>query len=208
MKNNIKFTLWGRIFVIPGYLKYVAIGIVAVVAVLLGFYLSKTEDNNVITITAAPSVSPSAYVDPPTPPVEIHVYVVGEVENPGVYKISSGSMISDVISLAGGFTKNANPEAINMVEIIYANTMINVPAVGDTFVSPIEPSGSHGGKININTAGIDELCNLSGIGESTAKKIIAYRETNGPFSSIEDIMNVPGIKEARFMVIKEDICVG
>jgi competence protein ComEA len=63
------------------------------------------------------------------------------------------------------------------------------------------------GKVNINTAGVEELCTLSGIGEARAKVIISYRDSNGPFGSIEDIMNVSGIKQASFDRIKNDICV-
>ncbi len=212
MKKEIKLKLWGRIFILPGWIKYVAVGVLVVVALVSGLCLQKKEKNDLVVVTAAPTETPLvSHISGPTPVAVIYVYVVGEVNVPGVYELSSGSMVKDAVALAGGFTDKADSEAINMVEILSSNTMIKVPADGES-AEIVGASGDGqngvGAKVNINTAGVDELCTLSGVGESTAKKIISYREANGPFGRIEDIMNVPGIKEARFLAIKEDICVG
>ena len=212
MKKEIKLKIWGRIYILPFWIKYVGIAFLIVAALIAGICLRKQNKPDIITITSAPSFTPSpSFVTGTSLPAVIYVYVVGEVKTPGVYELSEGSMVKDAVSLAGGFTDKANPEAINMVEILSANTMIKVPAEGESAEIVGSSDGGQdkaGSKVNINTAGVEDLCTLSGVGESTAKKIIAYRETNGPFAAVEDIMNVPGIKEAKFMAIKEDICVG
>lgn len=216
MKKDIKFKLWGRIFILPQKVKYIFIVLVVVAVIAAGFFIQGQEQEDVTVMTYAPTATPSPTTAiQPTATTTIHVYVVGEVKIPGVYELTAGSMVSNAVDAAGGFTELADREAINMVEILTSNTMIKVPAKGEIFSDVIisgdgDGSGTQesGTRVNINTADIDELCTLSGVGESTAKKIISYRKTNGPFVTIEDIMNVPGIKEAKFMAFKEDICVG
>lgn len=215
MKKDIKIKLWGRIFILPSTVKYIFIMIAVVAVVFIGIFIQNDTREDTTIVTFAPTEVPSPIGTPQaTISPTIHVYVVGEVNVPGVYKLSAGSMVSHAVEVAGGFTDNADREAINMVEILTGNTMIKVPAKGESPSDWITPAGDGssetqdaGGKVNINTAGMEELCTLSGVGESTAKKIISYRVANGAFETIEDIMNVPGIKEAKFMSIKENICV-
>ena len=80
---------------------------------------------------------------------------------------------------------------------------LNAPSTSATTKPTTRPSSSQSGKVNINTADIYTLMSLEGIGETYAKRIIEYRETNGPFENIEDILNVPGIGEKRFETIKD-----
>ncbi len=214
MKKDIKFKFLGRVYILPARIKNITIAVVAVAVILIGLMMSGNTGEQTAVITYAPSVSPTLEISPqPTQNATIYVYIVGQVKCPGVYELTSGCMVSHAVEAAGGFSENADREAVNMVEVLTGNTMIKVPAQGESF-SEIIISGGLGGsdtgngdKVNINTAGAEELCTLSGIGESTAKKIISFRETNGNFETIEDIMDVPGIKEAKFLAIKEDICV-
>lgn len=161
----------------------------------------------------------------------LKVDIKGEIINPGIYSMPISSRVIDVIEKAGGLTINANTTVINlskkisdeMVIIIYSNEQVNnfkktkeqEQEIQTQCVKPSEESIKNDAcistekitteKISINSASLEQLQTLSGIGESKAKDIINYRETNGLFKSIEDIKNVPGIGEALFAKIKENI---
>ena len=156
----------------------------------------------------------------------ISVYICGEVRNPGIYEAPKGVMLNDIIEDAGGLTENASVNNINLVYQITGNMSIYIPseeeitkgfAGGDiirqdgVYVWGNASGGSSdsGGStlmVNINTATLDELKSLPGIGEVTAQAIIDYRNTT-PFTSIEDIKNVTGIGDSKFNRIKDYICV-
>lgn len=133
------------------------------------------------------------------------VYVCGAVNNPGVIYLDEGSRICDAIKKAGGITADADINSLNQAEKVTDGQKIYVPLIGETDAGYSENSKSS--LININTAGVNELLTLPGIGESKANAIIAYHNDNGGFKKIEDIMNISGIKEAAFNKIKENICV-
>jgi competence protein ComEA len=156
---------------------------------------------------------------------EIQVYVTGCVNNPGVITLDRGDIIDNAIKKAGGVTKEADISNINLVYKLNCNVMLKIRSkeeikelsavseagtgiemvMGDGGV--IVDSSSGGGKVNINTAGVEQLKTLPGIGDVTANDIIVYRDKNGAFKKIEDIMKVAGIKEGRFEPIKELITV-
>jgi competence protein ComEA len=100
-------------------------------------------------------------------------------------------------------TEEADTNALNQAEPVVDGQKVYVPIKGEE----VSNSSSGKGKVNINTAGESELMTLPGIGESKAKAIISYRKESGGFKSIEDIMNIPGIKTSAFSKIKEYICV-
>lgn len=133
----------------------------------------------------------------------VYVYICGEVVNPGVYELKSDSRLFAAVDAAGGFTEFASRESINLAKELKDGEQVFVPALGD------ETSGgtpaTNDGLININSASPEELTALPGIGQSRAKTIVEYREKNGDFASIEDIMNVSGIKDASFQKIKDHI---
>lgn len=160
------------------------------------------------------------------------VDIKGEVTTPGVYELIKGSRVIDVINEAQGLTSNANTRYINLSKIledgdaivIYSNDEIEnaskeekievtTPCVCEDVNSACIENNTNkennqtSEKININTATQEELTSLTGIGESKAKSIIKYREENGNFKSIEDIMKVSGISENLFAKIKENITV-
>ncbi|MGI6019801.1 MAG: ComEA family DNA-binding protein [Marvinbryantia sp.] len=141
------------------------------------------------------------------------VDISGAVVQPGVYRLPAGSRIYDAVAAAGGLLAEADLDALNQAELLQDAAKIKVlteaeaETVPDTVIDT-DISVQVSAKININTADITQLCTLSGIGESRAKDIIAYREQNGPFQAIEDIMKVNGIKDATFNKIKEEIEVG
>ena len=133
----------------------------------------------------------------------ICVYVCGCVINPGVVYVEQGARICDAISLCGGLTDDAALDMINQAEIMTDGQKIYGPAIGENVV----PEGNTSGLVNINTADKSSLMTLPGIGESRAEAIIQYRETEGAFQTIEEIMNVSGIKESAYNKIKDYICV-
>lgn len=141
----------------------------------------------------------------------IRVYVCGAVINPGVVEIVAGSRAEDALLAAGGFTEEAAREAVNLADWVSDGQKLYFPAEGEEFVADTGGASSGGeaasGLVNINTADTATLCTLPGVGESRAADIIAYREANGGFDSCEDIMKVPGIKNAMYEKIKDKIAV-
>ncbi|HAG68653.1 MAG TPA: hypothetical protein DCL38_01610 [Lachnospiraceae bacterium] len=145
----------------------------------------------------------------------VTVYVCGEVKAPGVYELSGGARIVDALKAAGGFTDKAAVSYLNQAELVSDGQKIYVPSEEEllegSIVSPaagaFEKTEGSAGLVNINLADKAKLMTITGVGEAKADKIIAYREQSGSFKAIEDIMNVPGIKEGMFNKIKDQICV-
>lgn len=145
------------------------------------------------------------------------VYLTGAVKQSDVYYFYDGQILADAIVLAGGFRDDAAVDAVNLAMPLSSNQMIRIPSISEIeempgsfnfdSISVSSAPDKNDGLININTATVAELCELPGIGASTAAAIIAWRETEGIFAKIEDIMLVSGIKEARFNQIKDRICV-
>lgn len=139
---------------------------------------------------------------------EIQVYICGEVKKPGVYKINDDKRIIDLVYLAGGFTDNANLEAVNLATKLKDEDYIKIPPKRENEVDKgIVDSKDSKDKININTASMEELKKLPRIGDALAKRIIEYRNKNGPFKRIEDLKNVSGIGDKMFENIKDLISV-
>lgn len=149
---------------------------------------------------------------------KIIIHVTGSIKNEGIVEAKDGARISEIIDLAGGATEEADLSKINLAYAVKDGQKIYVPSVNDN--NNIENISEDAGenvvdnnmdkteeKVNINKASQTELETLSGIGPSTALKIINYREENGDFEKIEDIKNVPGIGEAKYESLKESICI-
>ena len=141
-----------------------------------------------------------------------YVYVTGAVKYPGVYEVSPGTRVFQVIDKAGGFIGEADIESLNLAATVQDGSVIRVNDVsrkaGNDALNDISDGAMAGnGLININTASLAELTGINGIGESRAQAIIAYREENGPFPSIEAIKKVSGIKDGLFNKIKDQITV-
>lgn len=153
----------------------------------------------------------------------IAIHITGEVNNQGIIYLSEGSRLADAIALAGGETKNADLSQINLAYILEDGQKIYVPKKNEKISEYItigtgnnvieEDSNSlnnlkgEKSKVNINTATLNELDSLPGIGPSTAQKIIDYRQENGNFKKIEDLQNVKGIGTAKYEELKNEITV-
>ena len=145
-----------------------------------------------------------------------YVYVCGAVHSPGVYKLSSDARVFEAVELAGGLTEEAAGEYVNQAETVTDGGRIYVPTleeaqeygagVAETGITN-GTDGKKQGKININTAGKEELMQLTGIGEAKAQSILDYREEHGKFTSTEELMQIEGIKEGVFNKIKDNITI-
>lgn len=145
------------------------------------------------------------------------VHICGAVQTPGVYELTADSRICDVLLLAGGFTADADTEAVNMAAGIEDGMQIVIPAETDRTSETTGNSSDRTGEtaagktesqpVNINTADKETLMSLPGIGAGKAEAVIAYREAGGGFKDIKDIMLVDGIKEGVYAKIKDKICV-
>lgn len=163
--------------------------------------------------TVAPeslSASGDAQEEAAVPVIAIHVS--GAVLNPGVYELPEGSRANDAIEAAGGASEDAVPDALNLARVLSDGEQIIVPTVEEQ--ERLEEAAvagqtlDAGGKVNINTATVEQLDSLPGVGESTAKKIIADREENGPFGSPEDLKRVSGIGDKKYEDLADLITVG
>ena len=179
------------------------------------FFISRLPSGETIALQPAPTLAPIA------------VDVTGAVVRPGLYKFPEGSRVQDAIDAAGGLLADADATALNLAARLEDGQQLNVPYKSGaapaaateaplfSFSSPngatSEPTqgpSSDAELIDINTATLEQLDTLPGIGPTTAQKIIDYRAANGPFGTIEDIMNVSGIGPATFDDIKRLITVG
>ena len=157
------------------------------------------------------TLQPRPTLDPATPtPAVINVYVSGAVNKPDVYALPLGSLVKDAVAMAGGATAEADLDHVNLALKLSDQMQVYVPRKGEALATPNSRSASAAitAPININTADLDELDKLPGIGPSIAQAIIDYRTQNGPFKTIEDINAVKGIGDALFAKIKDSITVG
>lgn len=153
---------------------------------------------------------------------QIAVHITGEVKKTGVIYLKEGSRIIDAIEKAGGTTKNADLEKVNLAYVLQDGQKVYIPnKKNNASVYISEDSGQdvidNGNtntktenkrkKININTANKEELQSISGIGPALAEKIVSYRNTNGKFKKVEDLKNVNGIGESKYRNIKDSICI-
>ncbi len=137
----------------------------------------------------------------------IYVDLKGYVQNPGVYKLEKGSRVFQVINMAGGYIDDADKEAVNLSKKIYDQEVIYIPSINEEYPLITEVIEDTTNIININLASLSQLESLPGIGPSTAQAIIDYRNEIGEFEQIEDIMNVSGIGESTYSKIEEYISI-
>jgi competence protein ComEA len=208
---------------------YVAVAVVVVAVgvryVVLPRQAGPAAAQAVVLAPVAGSPSPAA-ADAATPAAsptpDVMVYVCGAVRTPGVVRLPAGARVTDALELAGGPTGKAELAAVNLAAQVTDGQQILVPERGAAVASAPSSSGSSSGGalgvapsggstpgavIDINTASLEELDALDGVGPSTAQKIIDYRTENGGFKTVDEIKEVPGIGDAKFAAIKDSITV-
>jgi competence protein ComEA len=183
--------------------------IVVLVAVLCGagLWYARSLPKPVTIAQAAPGVAVSSVS--PSPSVTLIVDVAGEVKQPGVYEFAEGDRVIDAIERAGGQLPKADLSLLNLAAPLTDGTQILVPKSGPpgAVVPGGGTAGSSSGLINVNSASATELETLPGIGEVLAATIIEYREQNGPFASVDDLIDVSGIGPATLEEIRDQVTV-
>lgn len=177
---------------------------------MAGFvFLDRRPTRGAVEILPPPTATPA----PTSTPVVMKVHVSGAVETPDVYVLPAGSRVERAVEAAGGLSDDAVEAGINLAQPLIDGQQIYVPHEGETS-EPIEvvrgspvSALSSGGALDINVASTDDLEALPGIGPAIAGRIVAYRDENGPFRTIQDIKQVKGIGDATFEKLKDQITV-
>ena len=190
--------------------KIVNILVLALSVSCVGLYGCGVRDE-VITFTTDEEVTESAaYEDTQANGVgaqAVYVYVCGAVNTPGVYELAAGSRVNDALEAAGGFAEEADRDYVNLAAGVEDGQKLVFPTVSETELMETEQARDALGLVNINTADQAALMSLTGIGETKALDIIAYRESNGGFKAKEDITKVSGIGQSTYNKIADKITV-
>ena len=194
-------------------------GSVLFVCLIIGmglFWMSRQEEE---VEEVAPSLSettilPHEVEDKTTVSTVIYVDVKGEVHHPGVYQMKAENRVKDLIEAAGGFTPLADDQKLNLAQLLGDQMVIVVPKKGEEVNSELAQAPTSQkkevgkeGKVNINTATVEELKTLKGIGEKKAEAIIEYRKKNGSFKNKEELMKVRGIGKKLYESFQERVIV-
>ncbi len=154
---------------------------------------------------AAPAAARAVPVAAPRTP-RLVVHVVGAVRHPGLYRLRDGSRVADAVARAGGATRKAELELVNLAAPVADGTQIVVPrrvaAASGSLVTG-GASETPAGPVHLNTATVEQLDGLPGVGPVTAQKIVDYRQKNGAFSSVDDLDAIPGIGSKRLEQLRE-----
>jgi competence protein ComEA len=213
-------------------LRWVAVGIAAC-AIVFAYVAPHRTDQVATPDDSPPAELPAVASATPGAPIPVAtllaVYVCGAIRNPAVYRLPPGSRVGDAVTKAGGLSRDADPEAINLAEPLVDGMKVDVPKKGtpqnnesgtldngavDLHGRPTRSSshrtshhstgrsGSHklqaGQTLDINTASESELTQLPGVGPTLARRIVEYRQANGPFSTTDDLQNVSGVGASTF----------
>ncbi len=159
--------------------------------------------------TAVPTVAVPTIAPPATPTARpdgaITVHVAGAVIAPGVYRLDSGDRVLDAIEAAGGAGADADADALNLAAAVTDGSRVYVPVVGEEIAGPpaIGSPNAPAGPIDVNRASATDLETLPGVGPATSAAIVAERERNGPFLTVDDLERVPGIGPAKLASFRD-----
>ena len=194
-------------------------GSVLFVCLIIGmglFWMSRQgeEVEEAATSLAETTILPQEVEDKTTVSTVIYVDVKGEVHHPGVYQMKAENRVKDLIEAAGGFTPLADNQKLNLAQLLEDQMVIVVPKKGEEVNSELAQAPTSQkkevgkeGKVNINTATVEELKTLKGIGEKKAEAIIEYRKQNGSFKNKEELMKVRGIGKKLYESFQERVIV-
>lgn len=187
-----------------------------IVNILIGIFLGLLIAGGLFLTARNPSGQTVVLLPSPTPQ-PIIVYVTGAVQRPGVYMLPRESRLVDAIRMAGGFLEGADLNQINLAQAVKDGDQLVIPGVS-LFPTPaltiggggilVTPTPEGGSPININTAPVELLETLPGIGPTTAQAIVDYRLENGPFTSVDDLLKIPGIGPTTLEEIRGLVIVG
>jgi competence protein ComEA len=181
----------------------------AIVAGGIVFYVRWPRPGPIVVSTPAPTQTLAPVPSPTASP--LRVYVSGAVERPDVYLLTPGSIVKDAVAAAGGATADADLERINLAVALCDQQQVHVPRQGESSAPPTAagrtPAAGPPAKVDINSATLEELDTLPGVGPAIAQRIIDYREAYGGFSEVKEITQVKGIGPAIYAEIEDLIVV-
>ena len=189
--------------------KAAVIGGILLILVGVGGLFSKKEESVEETIVVETTMLAEKTEVSTTQETVIFVDIKGAVKNPGVYQMKVGDRVKDALDAAGGLTEEADSQKVNLAKRLEDQMVIVVPKVGEEAeeisAGVTSKEEAKEGKVNINTATVEELKTLKGVGEKKAEAIIEYRKKNGSFQTKEDLMKVRGIGKKLFESFEERI---
>lgn len=160
-----------------------------------------------VLLTALGDHGTTSTVVPPSPTASgrphgfaIFVHVLGAVERAGLYELTEGDRVIDAIAAAGGFSDAADQSQLNLARPVTDGEQVRVPAIGEV---PAAGASMGDGRVNLNSADATALDTLPRVGPALAERIIAWRDANGPFTAIEDLMSVSGIGDKTFEGLRD-----
>ncbi|HLS07268.1 MAG TPA: ComEA family DNA-binding protein [Bacillota bacterium] len=180
----------------------VLIGMIVLIIIIVVIKRPFNETDELINVQEN-EPSATSIVDATEENETVIVDVKGAVKDPGVYEMSSQSRVNDVILKAGGLLEDADEHQVNFAEIVYDEMVIFVPTTDESEYEDV--SFQQSSKVRVNQATTEELETLTGIGAAKAAAIINYRDEHGPFQSVDDLLNVPGIGQKTLDQFIDDI---
>lgn len=196
--------------------KYITISIALLFLLIVFFFVLRSDndedglifevDDNLVEL-----LDESVEATDQTETIEqLIVDIKGEIENPGVYTLDPGARIRDLVQQAGGFTTDADERQINLAQRVQDEMIVIVPKIGEEIPQQLQTGSgdiSQNDGIKVNQATQEDMMKLKGIGPSKAQAIIDYREENGPFQHVEDLLQVTGIGEKTLENIRDEIII-
>lgn len=190
--------LLGQIQSLPQFAKRLGAGLVAALVALSAGMVSALESKNNVALAVDQQLITAAEERPLTSTANVFVHVSGEVINPGIYQLPANSRLFDAVFAAGGFTDQAQADSVNLARPINDGEQIKVAKIGEISVQSDQSQST----ISLNSATLNQLDQLPGIGATLAQRIIDWREQNGGFSRISDLRKVSGIGPKLYESIK------
>lgn len=187
-----------------------------IINILIGIFVGLLVAGGLFLTVRAPVGQAVVLLPSPTPEPMV-VYVAGAVQRPGVFYLPRESRMVDAIRAAGGFMEGADLNQVNLAQALKDGDRIDIPGLSP-FATPeltiggggllVTPTPKGGTPVNINTATVELLETLPGIGPTTAQAIVDYRKENGPFATIDDLLKIPGIGPTTLEDLRGLVSVG
>lgn len=177
----------------------VLVVVVAAVTIAIGIVRTGAES----AVETVPEV-----VSETVAPASVYVHVSGQVREPGLYRLDQGARVVDAVAAAGGFSETASRDGVNLARPVSDGEQLLIPGEGEEGADAGASAAPEGdGRVNLNTADVAALDTLPRIGPSIAQRILDWREENGRFTSVDDLMAVPGIGEKMLESLRDLVTV-
>lgn len=186
-----------------------SLGVGAAIVLVLAAAATSVVVGIVRTSATSDAVGEQVAVSAAAPaPASVYVHVFGAVVRPGLYRLDDGARVVDVIASAGGLAPDADESAVNLARRVSDGEQLRVPVIGEALATgETAPGVASDGRVNLNTADVSALDTLPRVGPAIAERIIQWREDNGPFTSVDDLLSVPGIGDKMLASLRDLVTV-